>query len=151
MKSKSINKDNHKTIPMSVSQHHRQPLYIVIALWCQQQNRWINRNDIAKAFYISERRASFQLYYITHRQKNKVTFRLRRRIISHHPCNEIWVKKVIIEYSDDNIRKQSAQDNKSKKRNMSAYRSRVGNGMSSGTEIWKTLIMMRSPPVEGDN
>ncbi|EAM7073316.1 CaiF/GrlA family transcriptional regulator, partial [Salmonella enterica] len=24
-------------------------------------------------------------------------------------------------------------------------------GMSSGTEIWKTLIMMRSPPVEGDN
>lgn len=61
------------------------------------------------------------------------------------------VKKVIIEYSDDNIRKQSAQDNKSKKRNMSAYRSRVGNGMSSGTEIWKTLIMMRSPPVEGDN
>ncbi|EAW8016990.1 CaiF/GrlA family transcriptional regulator [Salmonella enterica subsp. enterica serovar Thompson] len=81
MNNKLTDNDVQKTIPASVSQYNRQPLYIIIALWCQQQNRWINRNDIAQAFSISVRRASFQLSYITRRQK-KIIFRSRVGLIS---------------------------------------------------------------------
>lgn len=49
---KKPKQSNHErsVIPESVSQYTRQPLYIIIALWCQQQSRWINHNDIAPLF-----------------------------------------------------------------------------------------------------
>ncbi|EBH8640466.1 CaiF/GrlA family transcriptional regulator [Salmonella enterica subsp. enterica serovar Thompson] len=142
MKNKLTDNDVQKTIPASVSQYNRQPLYIIIALWCQQQNRWINRNDIAQAFSISVRRASFQLSYITRRQK-KIIFRIRRQVISHHPCNEIWVKNVIMESLSGTTKKTPPLGNKSKPCNMGAYRSRVGNGMSPGENVWHKLVMIR--------
>ncbi|ECG1391904.1 TPA_asm: CaiF/GrlA family transcriptional regulator [Salmonella enterica subsp. houtenae serovar 45:g,z51:-] len=142
MNKKLTDNDVQKTIPASVSQYVRQPLYIIIALWCQQQNRWINRNDIAQAFSISVRRASFQLSYITRRQK-KIVFRTRRQVISHHPCNEIWVKKVILEFPSGTTKKTHPPDNKPKPCNMGAYRSRVGNGMLPGENIWHKLVMIR--------
>ncbi|EMG4445017.1 CaiF/GrlA family transcriptional regulator [Salmonella enterica] len=142
MKKKLTDNDVQKTIPASVSLYYRQPLYIIIALWCQQQNRWINRNDIAQAFSISVRRASFQLSYITHRQK-KIIFRTRRKVISHHPCNEIWVKKVIMESLSGTTNKMPPPGKKSKPCNMGAYRSRVGNGILPGENIWHKLVIMR--------
>ncbi|ECN5333536.1 CaiF/GrlA family transcriptional regulator [Salmonella enterica subsp. enterica] len=142
MKNKLTDNDVQKTIPTSVSQYNRQPLYIIIALWCQQQNRWINRNNIAQAFSISVRRASFQLSYITRRQK-KIIFRTRRQVISHHPCNEIWVKKVIMESLSEAPKKTPPLGNKSKPCNMRAYHSRVGNGMLSGENVWHKLVIMR--------
>ncbi|WP_079972363.1 CaiF/GrlA family transcriptional regulator [Salmonella enterica] len=142
MNNKLIDNDVQKTIPASVSQYHRQPLYIIIALWCQQQNRWINRNDIAQAFSISVRRASFQLSYITRRQK-KIIFRIRRKVTSHHPCNEIWVKNVIMNPLSGTTKKTPPPVNKSKPCNMGAYRSRVGNGILPGENVWHKLVMIR--------
>ncbi|EAA7201532.1 CaiF/GrlA family transcriptional regulator [Salmonella enterica subsp. enterica serovar Newport] len=150
MNNKLTDIDDCKTLPTSVSQYHNQPLYIIIALWCKQQNRWINRNDIAKAFSISARRASFQLSYIINRKSSMIKLRLRKQIISHHPCNEIWVKEVNIESLNEKTKEPSIRKNESKSSNMGAYRSRVGNGMSIGRDFWNTLTMLRSPPTEGD-
>lgn len=144
-----LNQSNHEAtfIPESVSQYYQQPLYIIIALWCKQQNRWINRNDIAQAFCMPVRRASFQLSYITRRPKN-ILFRSRQQILPvagrRHPCNEIWVEDVIIEAME----RSPPIDNKAQRGVMGAYRSRVGNGLSHGEDIWHTLVMMRRVKAE---
>ncbi|EAM2857307.1 CaiF/GrlA family transcriptional regulator [Salmonella enterica] len=150
---KKTNQSNHENtiIPESVSQYTKQPLYIIIALWCQQQNRWINRNDIALAFSMPVRRASFQLSYITRRPKY-IHFRSRQQM-SHtegkrHPCNEIWVEKVLIESEEDSLERAPPKTERSV---MGAYRSRVGNGMSGGQNIWDTLVTMRRAKENGDN
>ncbi|ASD97977.1 CaiF/GrlA family transcriptional regulator [Salmonella enterica] len=150
---KKPNQSNHENtiIPESVSQYSKQPLYIIIALWCQQQNRWINRNDIAHAFSMPVRRASFQLSYMTRRPKH-IHFRSRQQISSgegkQHLYNEIWVENVIIESQDQSIERAPP---KGERGVMGAYRSRVGNGMSGGANIWDTLITMRRAKKEGDD
>lgn len=142
------------TIPESVSQYYQQPLYIIIALWCQQQNRWINRNDIAEAFSIPVRRASFQLSYISRRPQN-ILFRSRQKILDEagkrHRCNEIWVERVITETERNGAERAPPVDNKSERSVMGAYRSRVGNGMSGNGNIWNILVMMRRENKEGDD
>lgn len=141
---KILNQSNHETtiIPESVSQYEQYPLYIIIALWCQQQNRWINRNDIAQAFCMPVRRASFQLSYITRRPQN-ILFRSRQQILAiagrRHPCNEIWVEDVMMEAME----RSPPKDSKARRGPMGAYRSRVGNGMSGSDDVWHTLVMMR--------
>ncbi|EBS7634786.1 CaiF/GrlA family transcriptional regulator [Salmonella enterica] len=141
-------------IPESVSQYHQQPLYIIIALWCQKQHRWINRNDIAEAFSIPVRRASFQLSYITRRPQN-IHFRSRQNIPGEagkrHRCNEIWVEKVIIDTVRQDSERALPVDNKSERGVMGAYRSRVGNGMSGNGNVWDILIMMRRENEEGED
>ncbi|HHR4183561.1 CaiF/GrlA family transcriptional regulator [Citrobacter cronae] len=151
---KKPNQSNHENtiIPECVSQYTKQPLYIIIALWCQQQNRWINRNDIAQAFSMPVRRASFQLSYITRRPKY-IHFRFRQQISpgegKRHPCNEIWVEKVLIEPEEDSLERAPPKGKKAERGVMGAYRSRVGNGMSGGENIWDTLVTMRRAKEEG--
>lgn len=121
---KMPSQSNHENtvIPESVSQYSKQPLYIIIALWCQQQNRWINHNDIAQAFSMSVRRATFQLSYITRRPKF-VLFRSRQRSVvgkaRRYTCNEIWVDKVITESVVQGIENRAPPaDGKSERRVM---------------------------------
>ncbi|HFW3088364.1 TPA: CaiF/GrlA family transcriptional regulator [Salmonella enterica subsp. enterica serovar Reading] len=49
---------NHDTfvIPPSLQQYADEPLYILIALWAQQQNDWVSRTDISETFGINDRR-----------------------------------------------------------------------------------------------
>ena len=66
--SPSINGEYHPElecwIPVSLIRYYRFPLYLIVALWGQQQQRWIDRNDISSAFKISARRASSVLFYL---------------------------------------------------------------------------------------
>ncbi|MGI3450106.1 CaiF/GrlA family transcriptional regulator [Citrobacter freundii] len=152
MKNKSLKKINYHNaiIPESVSQYAKQPLYIIISLWCQQQKKWVNRNDIAQAFSMPERRASFQLSYILSRP-NYIHFRSRLQTQPgmRHPCNEIWVERVIIESMKNKTKSSYLPDTKSRRTIMGSYRSRVGNGMSGSKDVWQTLVMMRSAKAEG--
>ncbi|EAA8170048.1 CaiF/GrlA family transcriptional regulator [Salmonella enterica subsp. enterica serovar Adelaide] len=145
---KKPNQSNHENtvIPESVSQYAKQPLYIIIALWCQQQNRWINHNDIARAFSMSVRRATFQLSYMTRRPKY-VLFRSRQQVVvgkaRRYTCNEIWVDKVITESEVHEMENRAPPTDIKSERKMGAYRSRVGNGMSGSENIWHKLIILR--------
>ncbi|WP_366558936.1 CaiF/GrlA family transcriptional regulator [Salmonella bongori] len=44
------------------------PFFIIVALWCLHRNTWVNRDDIARAFKLSDRRASFQLSYLMNKK-----------------------------------------------------------------------------------
>lgn len=142
---------NHENsfIPDSVSQYYQEPLYLIVALWCQQQHRWINRNDIAQAFHMPVRRASFQLSYMTRRPK-RIIFRVRQQVQSGVRCNEVWIDKVIMEPIELDMERSPPSEEKTERGIMGAYRSRVGNGMSGTENIWHALVMMRQAKVEGD-
>ena len=63
---KIVKQRNHDTaqVPNTLEEHADKPLYILIALWCRQQKKWIDRQQISGAFAITERRATFQISYI---------------------------------------------------------------------------------------
>ena len=64
----SKNKNGDYVIPDSVKNYDGEPLYILVSLWCKLQEKWISRNDIAEAFGINLRRASFIITYIFKRK-----------------------------------------------------------------------------------
>ncbi|EGB2528463.1 CaiF/GrlA family transcriptional regulator [Salmonella enterica] len=51
-------------IPSGMEAYANRPIYIIVALWCLNKKKWVNRNDIARAFKLSERKASYQLSYL---------------------------------------------------------------------------------------
>ncbi|EEN2802303.1 CaiF/GrlA family transcriptional regulator, partial [Salmonella enterica] len=51
-------------IPESVRQYAGEPLYIIVAHWCAQQQDWVRRNQISEAFHITARRASYLISYL---------------------------------------------------------------------------------------
>lgn len=75
---KKVTQSNHDvyTIPPCLAEWVDEPLYMVVARWGLQQKKWINRNDIAEVFLMPDRRASFQLSYIS-RKKERVACRTR--------------------------------------------------------------------------
>ncbi|EAW1288063.1 CaiF/GrlA family transcriptional regulator [Salmonella enterica subsp. enterica] len=59
-------------IPESVSQYIGEPLHIIVAYWCIQQQGWVQRNQISEAFRITERRASYLMTYIRNKSRRVV-------------------------------------------------------------------------------
>ncbi|HIB1520111.1 TPA: CaiF/GrlA family transcriptional regulator, partial [Salmonella enterica subsp. enterica serovar Muenchen] len=51
-------------IPECVRQHNGEPLYILVAHWCLQQQDWVQRSQISEAFHITARRASYLMSYL---------------------------------------------------------------------------------------
>ncbi|HAO0324551.1 TPA: CaiF/GrlA family transcriptional regulator, partial [Escherichia coli] len=108
-----------------------------------QQNRWINRNDIATTFHITDRRASLQLSYILEK-KCRIASRRRNNPLSnlHHNRYEIWVES-IIPVSFDVIGISSSRQHQKNKKNIIPSQRRVGSGMTGNVTLWEDLIKRR--------
>ncbi len=87
----------HSLSPPSLQQYADEPLYILIALWAQQRGDWISRTDISETFGINDRRASFQVTYIS-RRNQRVTCEVRavRNEGSSALHNQIRVTAVVL-------------------------------------------------------
>ncbi|HBJ5625719.1 TPA: CaiF/GrlA family transcriptional regulator [Salmonella enterica subsp. enterica serovar Hvittingfoss] len=84
-------------IPASLQQYADEPLYILIALWCRQQNDWVSRMAISEVFGITDRRASFQMSYISRRNQHvSCEVRAVRNEGSPAPHNQIMVTDVVL-------------------------------------------------------
>ncbi|HGI9866718.1 TPA: CaiF/GrlA family transcriptional regulator [Salmonella enterica subsp. enterica serovar Montevideo] len=96
---KKTTQSNHETfvIPPSLQQYADEPLYILIALWALQRGDWVSRTEISEAFGITDRRASFQVSYIS-RRSQRVTCEVRavRNEGSPAPHNQIRVTGVVL-------------------------------------------------------
>ncbi|EDS7590086.1 CaiF/GrlA family transcriptional regulator [Salmonella enterica subsp. diarizonae] len=96
---KKTAQSNHETfvIPPSLQQYADEPLYILIALWALQRDDWVSRTDISEAFGINDRRASFQVSYIS-RRNQRVTCEVRaaRNEGSPAPHHQIRVTAVVL-------------------------------------------------------
>ncbi|EED1640179.1 type III secretion system LEE transcriptional regulator GrlA, partial [Escherichia coli] len=112
-----------------------EPLYILVSLWCKLQEKWISRNDIAEAFGINLRRASFIITYIS-RRKEKISFRVRYVSYGnlHYKRLEIFIYDVNLEA----VPIESPVSTGPKRKNY-----RVGNGIVGQSNIWNEMIMRR--------
>lgn len=137
---KKTTQRNHETfvIPPSLQEYASEPLYILVALWAQQQNRWVSRTDVQEAFSIADRRASFQISYIS-RRKNRVTCRVRsiRNEGSSAPNHQIRVTGVI-------LTRDAEKAVPALPKNRPGKRSRVGNATPELRSLFHSLISSRS-------
>ncbi|MEG0868517.1 MAG: CaiF/GrlA family transcriptional regulator [Hafnia sp.] len=94
---KDVNQKNHEgcLIPSGLEWDESDPLYIIIAKWCTLRKTWVSRKQIAQAFRISERRASFQISYMT-RKPHLIRCELRRvkNDGARNSSYEVWVHSV---------------------------------------------------------
>ncbi|MGT2517753.1 CaiF/GrlA family transcriptional regulator, partial [Salmonella enterica] len=59
-------------IPECVRQYAGEPLYIIVAYWCMNQQDWVRRNQISEAFHITARRASYLIAYLRNKASRVV-------------------------------------------------------------------------------
>ncbi|EAO0751923.1 CaiF/GrlA family transcriptional regulator [Salmonella enterica] len=127
-------------LPDGMEAWANEPLYLVIARWCLLQRRWVNRNDIARAFHLPERRASYQLSYIS-RKKDRVVCRTRIGNSGElqHSCNEIWIES-ILPVPEGGVREPEVRRHRAIARPASVSSRRVGSGMSGNIQLWDNLL-----------
>ncbi|EAS0614986.1 CaiF/GrlA family transcriptional regulator [Salmonella enterica subsp. enterica serovar Dahomey] len=136
---KKTTQRNHETfvIPPSLQEHASEPLYILVALWAQRQNRWVSRTEVREAFGIADRRASFQISYIS-RQNKRVTCRIRtiRNEGSSAPHHQIRVTGVVL--TRDTERAVPAPP-----KSRPVKRSRIGNATPELRSLFNSLTGAR--------
>ncbi|HCL5272328.1 TPA: CaiF/GrlA family transcriptional regulator [Salmonella enterica] len=125
-------------VPEDVSAHEGRPLYVLVALWCLKQGGWVNRSQIAEAFGISERSATFQLTYLS-RKRTQICCKLRKVKREGIPVESYEVK--VTEVSPEaGVRKVSEKQRKAVK---TIQHGRVGNADGEAREltrnIWNSL------------
>ncbi|EDW6066445.1 CaiF/GrlA family transcriptional regulator [Salmonella enterica subsp. enterica serovar Oslo] len=138
---KKVTQSNHDvyTIPSCLADWADEPLYLIVARWGLQQKKWINRNDIAAVFHIPDRRASFQLSYIS-RKKERVSCRTR-----HVPSEgggrhrvEIFID-YILPLPEEGPAHAPPRRRISAKQAGPASRG-VGSGMADNIGLWEQLL-----------
>lgn len=114
-------------LPEGLSAWRDEPLYLLVARWCRMQKGWVGRKDIALAFQITERRASFQVSYLT-RKPDIIRCDVRRVRNEGSPNNsyELWVHDVCIPAGGAAEERKAAD-----RKNAGIRRQRVGNADSS--------------------
>ncbi|EAT7400414.1 CaiF/GrlA family transcriptional regulator [Salmonella enterica] len=139
---KKVKQSNHDvyTIPSCMAPWDDEPLYLVVARWGLQQKRWINRNDIAAVFHIPDRRASFQLSYIS-RKKERVA--CRTRYVSAEGGGrqrvEIFIDHVLPTPDENQTQVPPRRRNVPPKQAGPTLRG-VGSGMAGNTGLWEKLL-----------
>ncbi|MDJ6852574.1 CaiF/GrlA family transcriptional regulator [Salmonella enterica] len=139
LQQKKTAQSNHDpfVIPASLQQYADEPLYILIALWCRQQNDWVSRMAISEAFGITDRRASFQMSYISrHKKRVASEVRIIRTDNSQRFYHEIRVTGAVL--SGDTVRAVPVQPKKGPLK-----RSRVGNATPELRNMLHSLMSSR--------
>lgn len=136
---KKTAQSNHDSfiIPPSLQQYADEPLYILVALWGRQLNDWLSRTEIAKTFGITERRASFQLSYLS-RQKKRVDCEVRAIRAENSPRFHHEVKINIVVLTRDVKKAVSAPTKKGPVKS-----SKVGNATPELRNLLRTLMGAR--------
>ncbi|ENE8567952.1 CaiF/GrlA family transcriptional regulator [Salmonella enterica] len=122
-------------VPESVRQYTGEPLYILVAWWCYLQQDWLRRTQIAEAFHIPLRRASYLMAYLRNKTK-RVTCESREALIANNTYRyEIFVTRVMPSFS----RKKETSASTPRR-----TRSRIGNADTSQVNIlWNQLSSQR--------
>ncbi|MGS8560951.1 CaiF/GrlA family transcriptional regulator, partial [Salmonella enterica] len=139
---KKVKQSNHNVyiIPASMAAWADEPLYLVVARWGLQQKRWINRNDIAAAFHMPGRRASFQLSYIS-RKKERVVCRTRYMQVEGGGSQrmEIFIDSILSGLEEGPTHASPRRRNVPAKQTGPTSRG-VGSGMAGNTGLWEQLL-----------
>ncbi|EBW7447242.1 CaiF/GrlA family transcriptional regulator, partial [Salmonella enterica subsp. enterica serovar Muenchen] len=123
-------------IPECVRQHNGEPLYILVAHWCLQQQDWVQRSQISEAFHITARRASYLMSYLRNKASRVVCVCRRQTLPNKAQRCEIFVVRVL-ENPEPARRERTVTPPVSRRR--------VGNGdRAQANELWNRLCSNRN-------
>ncbi|EAB2832377.1 CaiF/GrlA family transcriptional regulator [Salmonella enterica subsp. enterica] len=118
-------------IPESVRQYAGDPLYIIVAHWCLQQQDWVQRNQISEAFHITVRRASYLMAYLRNKTSRVVSVSRHQTLPNKARRYEIYVLQIL--GAPATVRRGSPAS-------QTVSRRRVGNAdKSQANELWNRL------------
>ncbi|EII9658980.1 CaiF/GrlA family transcriptional regulator [Salmonella enterica] len=136
--------NNHegRYLPEGMEIYANCPFFIIVALWCLHRNTWVNRNDIARAFKLSDRKASFQLSYLMNK-KHIIDSEIRktRSEGSLTTCYEVRIINVRLPQS-------SSQKYRSFVRITGNRRHQVGNASNEERALLRELWPVKSRKVK---
>ncbi|EBY0806521.1 CaiF/GrlA family transcriptional regulator [Salmonella enterica subsp. enterica serovar Newport] len=122
-------------VPECVRQYASEPLYILVAHWCAQQQDWVQRNQISEAFHITARRASYLVAYLRNKARRVVCVCRHQTLPNKARRHEIFVIRVL-------EKTPSARHGSPVRSPVS--RSRVGNAdTAQARELWNRLSTQR--------
>lgn len=137
---RKLSQSNHHDyrLPAGMECREGEPLYLAISRWCLKEGRWISLGDIALAFGLQPRRASYQMSYITRKPGRVVC--LTRFIpdeSTRRPRCEIRVERILVAPPDPRRGSEPAAEG----RGMPGMRrTRVGNAMAGSGRLWDALL-----------
>lgn len=82
-------------IPECVRQYASEPLYIIVAHWCVQQQDWIRHNQISEAFHITTKRASYLIAYLRNKASRVVCVCRHQTLPNKARRYEVYVTQVL--------------------------------------------------------
>ncbi|HFZ9112785.1 TPA: CaiF/GrlA family transcriptional regulator [Salmonella enterica subsp. diarizonae serovar 50:k:z35] len=123
-------------VPECVRQYSSEPLYILVAHWCLQQQDWVQRSQISEAFHITVRRASYLISYLRNKA-SRVGCVCRHEVLANKALRyEIYVVQVLAPPATRR-RKHSTSPHLSRRR--------VGNAnTASANKLWNQLCSNRN-------
>ncbi|HIB1591966.1 TPA: CaiF/GrlA family transcriptional regulator [Salmonella enterica subsp. enterica serovar Muenchen] len=123
-------------VPECVREYSSEPLYIIVAHWCLQQQDWVQRGQISEAFHITARRASYLISYLRNKASRVVCVCRRQMLSNKAPRYEIFVVRVL-----ENL----APTRRERTVTPPVSRRRVGNGdRAQANELWNKLCSNRN-------
>lgn len=121
-------------IPREMEGYADRPVYIIVALWCLHKKDWVNRNDIARAFKLSERKASFQLSYLM-KKRHVIDSEVRRIKSEGSPTNGYEIRVTAV-----NLEKKGQEEYRpSPKATGSMRKFQVGNATEEQRQLLRRL------------
>ncbi|EAB5741043.1 CaiF/GrlA family transcriptional regulator [Salmonella enterica subsp. enterica] len=123
-------------VPECVREYSSEPLYIIVAHWCLQQQDWVQRGQISEAFHITARRASYLISYLRNKASRVVCVCRRQMLSNKAQRYEIFVVRVL-----ENL----APARRERTVTPPVSRRRVGNGdRAQANELWNKLCSNRN-------
>lgn len=123
-------------IPESVRQYAGEPLYIIVAHWCVQQQIWIRHNQISEAFHITARRASYLIAYLRNKASRVVCVCRHQTLPNKVRRYEVYVIQVL---------EGPSQSRRKKPPSPPITRRRIGNAdKAQANELWNRLCNNRN-------
>ncbi|MIE72240.1 CaiF/GrlA family transcriptional regulator [Salmonella enterica subsp. diarizonae] len=118
-------------IPESVRRYAGEPLYILVAHWCMQQQDWVHRNQISEAFHITARRASYLVAYLRNKTSRVNCICRHQSLVNKARRYEIFVIRVLD--TPGTVRRGNPAS-------QTVSRRRVGNADTAlANELWNRL------------
>ncbi|EDT7666231.1 CaiF/GrlA family transcriptional regulator [Salmonella enterica subsp. enterica serovar Waycross] len=118
-------------VPECVREYSSEPLYIIVAHWCLQQQDWVQRGQISEAFHITARRASYLISYLRNKASRVVCVCRYQTLPNKAQRYEIFVVRVL-----ENL----APARRERTVTPPVSRRRVGNGdRTQANELWNRL------------
>ncbi|EBC3893810.1 CaiF/GrlA family transcriptional regulator [Salmonella enterica] len=118
-------------IPESVRQYAGEPLYIIVAHWCAQQQDWVQRNQISEAFHITARRASYLISYLRNKPSRVVCICRYQTLPNKARRYEVYVVRVL---------ENPSQTRHAKPPSLPVSRRRIGNAdKAQANALWNRL------------